>query len=57
MTIPGSKQLLNQDLTRDRLQAELQHSIYPIIHIATHAEFGIAPEDTFLVIGKTKSLP
>lgn len=56
MTIPGSKQLLNQDLTRDRLQAELQHSIYPIIHIATHAEFGIAPEDTFLVIGKNEKL-
>ena len=56
MLIPGSKQLLNQEFTRDRLQAELQRSIYPIIHIATHAEFGITPEDTFVIIGKNEKL-
>lgn len=56
MLIPGSKQLLNQDFTRDRLQAELQRGVYPIIHIASHAEFGIAPEDTFLIIGKNAKL-
>ncbi|WP_315791823.1 CHAT domain-containing protein [Fischerella sp. JS2] len=56
MIIPGSKQLLNQNFTRAHLQAELQRSIYPIIHIATHAEFGIAPEDTFLIIGKNEKL-
>jgi CHAT domain-containing protein len=56
MLIPGSKQLLDQNFTRDRLQAELHRSIYPIVHIATHAEFGIAPEDTFLIIGNNEKL-
>lgn len=56
MLIPGSKQLLDQNFTRDRLQTELHRSVYPIVHIATHAEFGIAPEDTFLIIGNNEKL-
>ncbi|MFB2769970.1 CHAT domain-containing protein [Pelatocladus sp. BLCC-F211] len=56
MLIPGSKQLLDQNFTHDRLQAELHRSVYPIVHIATHAEFGIAPEDTFLIIGNNEKL-
>ncbi|WP_026734680.1 CHAT domain-containing protein [Fischerella sp. PCC 9605] len=54
--IPGSKQLLDRNFTRDRLQAELQQTVYPIIHIATHGEFGIVPEDTFLVTGNNHKL-
>ena len=54
--IPASKQLLNEDFTRDRLQDELIHTVYPIIHIATHGEFGSVPEGTFLVTGNNEKL-
>jgi len=54
--IPGSKKLLDDDFTRDRLQEELSKTVYPIIHIATHGEFGVDPEDTFIVTGKNQKL-
>lgn len=54
--IPGSKQLLDDNFTRDRLRDELRQTVYPIIHIATHAEFGNVPEDTFLVTGNNDKL-
>ncbi len=54
--MPGSKGLLDQEFTRDRLQQELSQTLYPIIHIATHGEFGTEPEDTFLVTGDNGKL-
>ncbi|MBW4685958.1 MAG: CHAT domain-containing protein [Komarekiella atlantica HA4396-MV6] len=54
--IPGSKHLLDENFTSDRLQAELQKTVYQIIHIATHGEFGNFPEDTFLVTGDNNKL-
>lgn len=54
--LPGSKQLLNEAFTRDRLQQELSQSAYPIIHIATHGKFGTDPEDTFVVMGNEQKL-
>lgn len=54
--IPGSKALLDDNFTRDRLQQELNQTVYPIIHIATHGEFGTDPEDTFLVTGNNGKL-
>ncbi|OYD88939.1 hypothetical protein CDG77_20995 [Nostoc sp. 'Peltigera membranacea cyanobiont' 213] len=53
--IPGKK-LLNDDFTSDRVNQELDKQAYPIIHIATHGEFGAAPEDTFIVTGKNGKL-
>ncbi len=53
---PGSKQLLDDDFTSDRLQQELSKTVYPIIHIATHGEFGTDPEQTFLVTGNNDKL-
>jgi CHAT domain-containing protein len=52
----GSKQLVDREFTRDRLQQELSKTDYPIIHIATHGEFGEAPEDTFLITGDGQKL-
>jgi CHAT domain-containing protein len=49
--IPGKK-LLDDQFTSDRLKTELDKQTYPIIHIATHGEFGAEPEDTFIVTGK-----
>ncbi|WP_193195758.1 CHAT domain-containing protein [Nostoc sp. MG11] len=54
--IPGSKHLLDENFTSDRLQAELHKTFYHIIHIATHGEFGNFPEDTFLVTGDNDKL-
>lgn len=54
--MPGSKGLLDEEFTRDRLQQELSQTFYPIIHIATHGEFGTEPEDTFLVTGDNGKL-
>jgi CHAT domain-containing protein len=54
--IPGSKQLLNENFTGERLQQELSQTTYPIIHIATHGEFGSEPEDTFLLAGDNTKL-
>ncbi|MDY7015246.1 MAG: CHAT domain-containing protein, partial [Cyanobacteriota bacterium] len=53
---PGSKQLLNEQFTRNRLARELQQTVYPMIHIATHGQFGTIPEDSFLVTGKNEKI-
>jgi CHAT domain-containing protein len=54
--LPGSRRLLNQDFTYDRLQQELSKNVYPIIHIATHGKFGTDPKDTFLLAGDGQKL-
>lgn len=54
--IPGSKQLLDREFTRDQLRQELKQNDYPIIHIATHGEFGTDPENTFLITGNNQKL-
>lgn len=54
--IPSSKQLLDGEFTRARLQQELSQNAYAILHIATHGEFGNDPKDTFLVTGDNRKL-
>ena len=51
-----SKGFIDEEFTRDRLQQELAETSYPIIHIATHGQFGSEPEDTFLVTGNEEKL-
>ncbi|NJM22525.1 MAG: CHAT domain-containing protein [Richelia sp. SL_2_1] len=53
---PDIKQLTKQDFTSSNSNQKPQKTDYPIIHIATHAQFGIIPEDTFLVIGNNQKL-
>ncbi|AOY79058.1 CHAT domain-containing protein [Moorena producens JHB] len=53
---PGSKTLLNQDFTQERLEEELAQTVYPILHIATHGQFSAIREDTFLVTGNNDKL-
>ena len=53
---PRSKQLKNTDFNQSRLEKELDRVNYPIIHIATHAQFGTLAEDTFLVTGDNNKL-
>lgn len=52
----NSKPLLNQEFTRDRLKQELEQEDYPIVHIASHGQFGTEPKDTFLITGNNKTL-
>lgn len=53
---PNSKQLENDNFAIKNLKREIQNATYPIIHIATHAQFGTIPEDTFLVAGNNDKL-
>lgn len=51
---PNHKVLVDEQFNQENLKQELTQSVYPIIHIATHAQFGFVPEDTFLVTGNNK---
>lgn len=54
--IPRTKVLRNQSFTEQQLSKELGDNVYSILHMATHAQFGIDPEDTFLVTGQSEKL-
>lgn len=54
--LPGSQQFKNEDFTSDRLEQEMNDKTYSIVHIATHAEFGPEPGDTFLVFGNNEKM-
>ena len=41
--------LLNQQFTRDRLEAEIEARPFPIVHLATHGQFSSNAEKTFLL--------
>jgi len=53
---PGSKKLLDEQFTPESLEQELKQRVYPIIHIATHGQFGTIPEDSFLVTGNNEKI-
>ncbi|MGK7950629.1 MAG: CHAT domain-containing protein [Xenococcaceae cyanobacterium] len=48
-TLVPAEVLLDEKFTRDRLQAQIKTSPYPIVHLATHGQFSSRPEDTFLL--------
>ncbi|MEG4275679.1 MULTISPECIES: CHAT domain-containing protein [unclassified Microcoleus] len=53
---PGSKKLLDEQFTPESLEQELKQTVYPIIHVATHGQFGTLPEDSFLVTGNNEKI-
>ncbi|NEO49336.1 MAG: CHAT domain-containing protein [Moorea sp. SIO4A3] len=53
---PNHKQFIDEDFEPKKLEKEIQDTVYPVIHIATHAQFGIISEDTFLVTGNNNKL-
>jgi CHAT domain-containing protein len=53
---PKTETLYNENFTLDNIKEKLDETVYPIIHIATHAQFGIIPEDTYLVAGNNQKL-
>ncbi|WP_299485881.1 CHAT domain-containing protein [Acaryochloris sp. IP29b_bin.137] len=54
--LPDSQVFLNQEFTSDLMAQVLQTNRHNIVHLATHAEFGPEPEDTFLVTGNNSKL-
>jgi CHAT domain-containing protein len=52
----NSKKLENEEFNQKNLEIEIKKQAYPIVHISTHAQFGVIPEDTFLVAGNNQKL-
>jgi CHAT domain-containing protein len=48
-TLVPSEVLLDENFTRDRLQAQVTTLPSPIVHLATHGQFSSRAEDTFLL--------
>lgn len=49
-----SEVLLNQDFTQNKLQEKLQQADFPVVHLATHGQFGSTSDQTFLLSGDEK---
>ena len=45
----STRLLLNEEFTNSNLQQQLQETAAPIVHLATHGQFGSTPESTFIV--------
>ncbi|MEM7592639.1 MAG: CHAT domain-containing protein, partial [Cyanobacteria bacterium P01_A01_bin.83] len=45
----SSKLLLNGEFTDTNFRKQLEKTAAPIVHLATHGQFGSTPEDTFIV--------
>ncbi|MEM6596706.1 MAG: CHAT domain-containing protein [Cyanobacteria bacterium P01_C01_bin.69] len=41
--------LLNQNFTQEALSDRLKSTLYPVVHVATHGQFGSTAEETFLL--------
>ncbi|MGF1523507.1 MAG: CHAT domain-containing protein [Leptolyngbyaceae cyanobacterium] len=55
--LPDSDLLLNEALTQANLQRTLAANAYPVLHIATHGQFGTEPSNTYLVMGDKEPQP
>ena len=52
-----SEILLNREFTEDSLEQRLQESDFPIVHLATHGQFGSTAERTFILSGAESGNP
>ena len=48
-TVPAGKVLLNQQMTSENLQTQLDSGSYRIIHLATHGQFSSNAKETFIL--------
>ncbi len=53
----NSEILLNQDFTEKSLQEKLQESDFPVVHLATHGQFGSTSDQTFILSGSESGSP
>jgi CHAT domain-containing protein len=49
--LPGSRVLLDQEFTPEKLTSAWEETPYSILHIATHGQFSLIPEETFIITG------
>ena len=52
-----SEILLNQEFTQASLEQKLQESDFPIVHLATHGQFGSTADRTFILSGAEEGDP
>lgn len=52
-----SEILLNQEFTEASLEQKLQESDFPVVHLATHGQFGSTAEQTFILSGAQEGDP
>ena len=52
-----SEILLNQEFTESSLQQRLQQSDFPVVHLATHGQFGSTSDQTFILSGAEEGNP
>ncbi|BAZ44210.1 hypothetical protein NIES4102_12170 [Chondrocystis sp. NIES-4102] len=52
-----SEILLNQEFTETKLQEKLQQSDFPVVHLATHGQFGSTSDQTFILSGAEQGSP
>ena len=48
---PNSQVLLNEEFTPTSLREQLEADDYPIVHLATHGQFGSTSDQTFILSG------
>ena len=53
----SSEILLNQDFTENSLKQKLQESDFPVVHLATHGQFGSTSDQTFILSGAEEGNP
>ena len=53
----GSEILLDREFTEASLQQKLQESDFPVIHLATHGQFGSTSDQTFILSGAEQGNP
>ena len=52
-----SEILLDQEFTEASLQRKLQESDFPVVHLATHGQFGSTSDQTFILSGAEQGNP
>ena len=53
----SSEILLNQAFTENSLKQKLQESDFPVVHLATHGQFGSTSDQTFILSGAEEGNP
>jgi CHAT domain-containing protein/tetratricopeptide (TPR) repeat protein len=56
LQLPQSTLLQDASFSKNNLEKEAKETAYPIVHIASHAKFGVVPEETFILIGNNDKL-
>ncbi|WP_225892774.1 CHAT domain-containing protein [Nostoc sphaeroides] len=53
---PNYTDLIDDNFVPENFKEKLEKTTYPVVHVASHAQFGIIANDTFIVTGKNQKL-